>query len=91
MHILLQDLTLGGLRITKVHHLIEKFVDDDKVIANAFLFQLLEIFRKDFNDLVQKKKDLGRVRISFGKSEQIEIVMSDVEILSLKGVSTACD
>jgi hypothetical protein len=40
------------LRIAKVHHLIEKLVDDNKIVPYAFLLQLLEVLRKDFNDLV---------------------------------------
>lgn len=36
--VLLKDLGFCCLRITKVHHFVEKFVDDDKVVSNGFFF-----------------------------------------------------
>src|SRR6478752_4029899 len=36
--VLLKDLGFCRLRVTKVHHLVEKFVDNDKVVANGLFF-----------------------------------------------------
>lgn len=50
--VLLQNLGFGGLGVAKVHHLVEKLVDDDKVVADGFLLQRLEVLGEDFDDLV---------------------------------------
>ena len=50
--VLLQYLAFCRLWITKVHHFVEQLVDNDKIIAYTLLFQLFEIFREDFHDLV---------------------------------------
>lgn len=44
--LLLQNLAVGGLRVTKVHQLIHQLIYDDKVISNAFFLQLFEILWK---------------------------------------------
>lgn len=46
-NVLLQDLGFGRLRVTKVHHLVEKLVDDDKVVPDRLLLELLEVFDQD--------------------------------------------
>ena len=45
--VLLEDLALGRLRESKVHHLIHELVYDDKVIPDTLLLQLLEVFNQD--------------------------------------------
>jgi len=47
---LLQNLAVCGLRVAKVHQLIHELVDDDKVISDALLFQLLEVFREHLEE-----------------------------------------
>lgn len=37
-HILLENLAFCSLRISEIHHLVEEFVDDDKVISYTLLF-----------------------------------------------------
>ena len=79
---LLQYLTLRSLRIPKVHHLVQQLVYDDEIVPYRFLLKLFEILGKNLDDFVQKEEDLRGVGIAFRKGEQVEIIMSDVEILS---------
>jgi hypothetical protein len=46
-NVLLQDLAFCRLGVSKVHHLVEKLVDDDKVVTDRFLFQFFEVFYQD--------------------------------------------
>ena len=79
---LLQYLTLRSLRIPKVHHLIQQLVYDDEIVPYRFLLELFEILGKHLDDFVQEKEDLRGVGIAFGEGEHVEIIMSDVEVLS---------
>jgi hypothetical protein len=63
--VFLEDLGLGCLRVTKVHHLIKKLVNDDEVVPNGFFFEGLEILGKDLDNLVKKEKNFGGVCVSF--------------------------
>lgn len=65
-HSLLQDLALCCLWVAKVHHLVQQLVNDDEVVANTLFLQYLEIFCKDFHDLVEEEEDLGGIGISLG-------------------------
>jgi hypothetical protein len=49
--VFLQDLALSRLGVTKVHHLVEKLVDNDKVIPDRFLLELFEVFNENLYDL----------------------------------------
>ena len=51
--------------VAEVHHLVEKFVDNDKVVPYRFFFEFLEIFGKDFDNLVEEEEDLGSICVSF--------------------------
>ena len=44
--VLLQDLAVRGLRVTKVHELVHELVNDNKVVSDALLLQLLEVLRE---------------------------------------------
>lgn len=48
--LLLQDLAVRGLRVTKIHQLIQQLVDDDKVVPDALLLQLFEVLREDLRN-----------------------------------------
>lgn len=50
--LLLQDLGFCSLWISIIHHLVEKLVDNDKVVSDAFLFNFLEVL---FEDLLCSK------------------------------------
>lgn len=54
MHSLLQDLAFCRLRIPKVHHFIEQFIDNDKIVPDTLLFQDLEVFGENLDDLVEE-------------------------------------
>ena len=56
--VLLEDLALGGLGESKVHHLIHEFVDDNKVISNTLFFQLLEVFDQNLGESMEEDDDL---------------------------------
>ena len=79
--IFLQDLGFGGLWVPKVHHFIEEFIDDDEVVSYRFLFELFEIFREHFHDLMEKEKDFGSIRVALGQGEKIKIIMADIQVL----------
>ena len=44
--LLLQDLALSRLRITKVHDLIKKLIDEHEIVPNTLLLQFLKILTK---------------------------------------------
>lgn len=79
--ILLQDLCFGRLWVSKVHHLIQQLVDDDKVIPYALLLKLLEILCKDLDNLVQEQENLGGICVAFCEGEKVEVVVADVEVV----------
>ena len=51
----LEDFAVGRLGIAKVHHLVQQFVDDDKVVADALLLKFLEIFLENLKTQEGKK------------------------------------
>jgi len=79
--VFLEDLGFGRLGIPKVHHLVQKLVDDDEVVANRLLLERLEVLGEDFDNLVEEEEDLGCVGVSFCECEEVEVVVSDVEVL----------
>ena len=79
--VFLEDLGLGCLRIAKVHHLVEEFVYDDKVVADGFFLQGLEVLCEDIDELVQEEEYLGGICVSFRQGEEVEVVVSDIEVL----------
>lgn len=79
--VLLEDLGLGGLGVAKVHHLIEELVDDDEVIADGLFLEGLEVLGEDLDDLVEEEEDLGGICVAFCEGEEVEVVVSDVEVL----------
>lgn len=81
-NLLLQDLALCSLRVTKVHHFIQQFVYNDEVISDTLLLQFLEVFREDLHDLVEEQQDLGGICVSLREREDIKVTMADVEVLS---------
>ena len=82
--VFLEDFRFRGLRIPKIHHLVEKFVNDDKIITNGFFFELFEVLREDLDDLMEEEEDFCGIGIAFGKSEEIEVGVSDVKVLETK-------
>lgn len=77
----MQNLGLGGLWVAEIHHLIEKFVDDDVVVAYALLLELLEVFGKDLDDPVEEKEDLCGIAVSLCYGQEVEVVVTDIQIL----------
>ena len=41
--VLLQNLAVCGLRVTKVHELVHELINYNKVVSDALLLQLLEV------------------------------------------------
>ena len=66
-NVLLQDLALRRLRVSKVHDLVQQLVDNDEVVPDALLLELFEVLRKDLNDLMQEQQDLRRVGVALGQ------------------------
>lgn len=71
----LKDFRFGVLRITEIHHLIEEFMDDDEIIANAFLFQFGEILIENLNDFVHVDDHHGGVGVGPRNHHQIDVVV----------------
>lgn len=38
--------------MAKIHHFIQQFVYNDKIVSNTLLLQFLEVFREDLYNLV---------------------------------------
>lgn len=70
-NVFLEDLGLGGLGIAKVHHFVEKLVNDDKVVADGFFLQSLEVLGEDLDDLVQEEKDSGGIGVALRQRQEI--------------------
>ena len=87
--VFLEDLGLGGLRVAEIHHLVEELVDDDEVVPDGFFLELLEVFGEDLHDLVEKEEDLGGICVSFGEGKEVEVVVSDIEVLERKKAVSA--
>lgn len=49
-YLLLQNLAVSGLRVAKVHQLIQQLVYDDKVISNTLFLQLLKVLWKNLKN-----------------------------------------
>lgn len=82
-HLLLQDLALCCLWISKVHHFVQQFVNDDKIIPDTLLLEDLEIFGEDLHELVEEEKDLGSICVSFGQSENVQVAVTDIKVLCI--------
>lgn len=52
--VLLQNLALCCLGISKIHHLIQQLVNDDKVVPDTLLLQYLEVFGEHLHNLVEE-------------------------------------
>lgn len=50
--VFLENLGLGGLGISKVHHLVKQLVDDNKIVADGFFFDDFEVLGKDLNNFM---------------------------------------
>jgi hypothetical protein len=57
-HKLLENLALGRLRVAKVHHLIQEFVDDHKIVADTLFFKFFEILDEDGREAMEKEDSL---------------------------------
>ena len=82
-NVLLQNLGLSGLGVSKIHHFVQQFVDDDKVVADALLLEFLKVLGEDLDDLVHEKEYLGGIGVALGDGEHVEVIVFDVEILSM--------
>lgn len=73
--------------VSKIHHLIEQFVDNDEVVANTLFLQDLEVFREYLHDLVEEKEDFGRIGVFLCQGENVEVTVTDIEILGTTTIS----
>ena len=79
--VFLEDLCFCGLRVAVVHHLVEKFVDDDKVVPDGLLLERFEVLGEHLDDFVQEEQDLGGVGVALGQGEEVQVVVADVEVV----------
>ena len=67
---LLQDLAFCCLGISKVHHFIHEFVDDNEVVADRLLLELLEVLDEDLDEAMEEEDDETEWRIREGQGTQ---------------------
>jgi len=65
-HALLQDLALCRLRVTKIHHFIQKLIDHNKIVPYTFFFKLLEVFDENMSEPVEEEDDFCCVGVVLG-------------------------
>lgn len=82
--LLLQYLALRSLWVSEVHHLIEQFIDDNKVVANTLFLQDFEVFREDLHNFVEEEEDFGRISVLLCQRENIKVAVADIEILDTR-------
>jgi hypothetical protein len=46
-NVFLQDFRLGRLGEPEIHHFVEQFVDDNKIVPDGFFFELFKVFLQD--------------------------------------------
>jgi hypothetical protein len=74
----LEDFRFGGLWISKVHHFVQEFINNDEVVSDGFFFKFFEVFGEDFDYFVQEEEDFGGIGIAFSEGEEVEVIMADV-------------
>ena len=79
--VFLEDFGLGGLRVAEIHHFVEQLVDDDEIVADGFFLEVLEVVGEDGDEAVEEEEDRRGVGVEFGEGEQVEVGVSDVEVL----------
>ena len=71
----LQYLGICGLRISKVHHLVQKLVTDHKVVPNTLLLDLLEVLGHDLLDLVQQAEQQRHVAVGAAGGHNVDVAV----------------
>ena len=66
------------MRVPKVHKLIKELVTNDKVVSDAFLLDLLEIFPHYLTNSVHETEQHGHVRVSSHGGDHVDIALLDV-------------
>ena len=65
------------LRIAEVHDFIKQLIDEDEVVANRFLFKLLEVLTEDGDQFVQEREYEGGVGVRLCHRQQDEVIVFD--------------
>lgn len=79
--LLLQNLGLRCLRISKVHHLVQQFIDNNEVVADTLLLQNLEVFGENLHKLVEEKEDFSGICVSLGQCENVKVAVANIKVL----------
>ena len=74
----LQNLCIRCLRVSKVHHLIQQLVTDDKVVPDALLLHLLEVLLHHLPDLVEEAEQQGHIGVGPGRGNDVDVAVLDV-------------
>merc|ERR1719201_2116441 len=77
---LLKNVRLGELGVTKVHHLIKKLVDRDKIVPHGLLLELLKVLCEDVDQLVQKVDRRRRVHVRLCDGEEVQVAVLEVQV-----------
>lgn len=77
----MQNLGLRCLRISKVHHLVQQFIDNNEVVADTLLLQNLEVFGENLHKLVEEKEDFSGICVSLGQCENVKVAVANIKVL----------
>ena len=69
----LQDARVCVLRVPKVHNLVQKLINQDKVVLHILLRDLAKVVLHDLDNLEEELEDHGGVDILLGDSGQPEV------------------
>ena len=59
-NVLFQHLPLRYLRVSVIHHFVQKFIGNYEVVSKGLLFEFIEVLSQDFEELVE----VGKVKMS---------------------------
>lgn len=80
---LLQNFALRYLWEAKVHHLVEKFVHHNKVIADGFLLHVLEVLLEDVEEFVKELQQHCCIGVFHGHPNDVQICVLYIGIRQL--------
>ena len=66
-----EEFDFCGLGVAVIHHLVEQFVDHDKVVANGFFLDIFEVAFENIDKGVEEGEDHDSIVILFRNGHQI--------------------
>jgi hypothetical protein len=63
------------LRVSIVHHLVEKLIDDDEVVPDGLFLDIFEVAFEDIDESMEEGEDKDGIIILFGDGDKVEVVV----------------